>query len=349
MARVVLVTGVSRDLGSRFARLLAADPDIDRVLGVDVVPPRHDLGRAEFVRVDLRSPVVSRVLAREEVDTVAHLNVIAAPQHAGGRATMKEINVIGTMQLLAACQRLPSVRKVVVKSSTTVYGASPDDPAMFTEDMEPRSLPRSGFAKDAVEVEGYVRGFARRRPDVVVTMLRFANVIGPRVRTPITRYFTLPVVPTVLGFDPRLQFTHEDDLLEALRLATVSDASGTFNVAGDRVLMLSQAIRRMGRPVAPVPAFAVATFGQAFRAARLADFTPEQLSYLTYGRGVDTTRMRDELGFKPTYTTPAAFDTFAAAHEQGLLGADRVRRAEQGLAEFLGVQEGSEGVRQRHG
>ncbi|HZC25424.1 MAG TPA: NAD-dependent epimerase/dehydratase family protein [Actinopolymorphaceae bacterium] len=349
MARVVLVTGVSRDLGSRFARLLAADPEIDRVLGVDVVPPRHDLGAAEFVRVDLRSPVVSRVLAREEVDTVAHLNVIAAPQHAGGRATMKEINVIGTMQLLAACQRLPSVRKVVVKSSTTVYGASPDDPAMFTEEMEPRSLPRSGFAKDAVEVEGYVRGFARRRPDVVVTMLRFANVMGPRVRTPITRYFTLPVVPTVLGFDPRLQFVHEDDLMEALRLATVSDVPGTFNVAGDRILMLSQAIRRMGRPAAPVPAFAVATFGQAFRAARLADFTPEQLSFLTYGRGIDTSRMRDELGFKPVYSTPAAFDTFAAAHEQGLMSAARVRAAELGVADFLSVQDAAEGVRQRHG
>ncbi len=349
MARVVLVTGVSRDLGSRFARLLASDPDIDRVLGVDVVPPRHDLGGAEFVRVDLRSPVVSRVLAREEVDTVAHLNVIAAPQHAGGRATMKEINVIGTMQLLAACQRLPSVRKVVVKSSTTVYGAGPDDPAMFTEEMEPRNLPRSGFAKDAVEVEGYVRGFARRRPDVVVTTLRFANVMGPRVRTPITRYFTLPVVPTVLGFDARLQFTHEDDLLEALRLATVADTPGTFNVAGDRVLMLSQAIRRMGRPAAPVPAFAVATFGQAFRTARLADFTPEQLSYLTYGRGVDTTRMREELGFKPTYSTPAAFDTFAAAHAQGVLSAERIRTAEHAVADFLEVTPGAEGVRQRHG
>lgn len=348
MARVVLVTGVSRDIGSRFTRLLAADPAVDRVLGADVVPPRDDLGGAEFVRVDLRSPVVSRVLAREEVDTVAHLNVIAAPQHAGGRATMKEINVIGTMQLLAACQRLPSVRKVVVKSSTAVYGASPDDPAMFTEDMEPRRA-RSGFAKDAVEVEGYVRGFARRRPDVIVTTLRFANVIGPRVRTPITRYFTLPVIPTVLGFDARLQFTHEDDLLEALRLATVSDRPGTFNVAGSGILMLSQAIRRMGRPSLPVPGFAAATFGQAFRAFRLADFTPEQLDYLTYGRGVDTTRMREELGFKPSYTTPEAFETFAAAHEPGILAADRIRSAEHRVADFFGVRKEPDGVRQRHG
>ncbi|GAA2758711.1 NAD-dependent epimerase/dehydratase family protein [Actinopolymorpha rutila] len=352
MARVVLVTGVSRDLGSRFARRLAGDPGVDRVLAVDVVPPRHDLGDAEFVRVDLRSPVVSRVLARESIDTVVHLNVIATPQHAGGRATMKEINVIGTMQLLAACQRLPSVSKVVVKSSTAVYGASPADPAMFTEDMEPRALPQSGFAKDAVEVESYVRGFARRRPDVAVTTLRFANVIGQRVRTPMTRYFTLPVVPTVLGFDARLQFVHEDDLLEALRLATVSQVPGTFNVAGDGMLMLSQAIRRMGRPTAPVPAFAVATFGQMFRAARLADFTPEQLSYLTYGRGVDTTRMRDDLGFKPSHTTAEAFESFAAVHEQGLLSSDRVAAAEEEAAAFLGirdVRDEAEGVRQGHG
>lgn len=349
MADVVLLTGVSRYLGGRVARALSTSGAVRHVIGVDVVPPTHDIGDAEFVRADIRNPVISKIIASESVDTVVHMNVIATPTFVGGRASQKEINVIGTMQLLAACQRLPSVRKLVVKSSTTVYGASPNDPAMFTEDMEPRALPRSGFAKDAVEVEGYVRGFARRRPDVVVTMLRFANVIGPRVRTPITRYFTLPVVPTVLGFDARLQFTHEDDLLEALRLATVQDVPGTFNVAGDRILMLSQAIRRMGRPSVPIPAFAVSTFGQAFRATRLADFTPEQLSFLTYGRGVDTTRMREELGFKPTYTTPEAFNTFAAAHEPGMMSADRVRRAERYVADFFGVNEPSNGVPERHG
>ena len=110
--------------------------------------------------------------------------VLATPLDAGGRATMKEINVIGTMQLLAACQKAPSVRKLVVKSSTAVYGSSPQDPAMFTEDLEPNALARSGYAKDSVEVEGYVRGFARRRPDVAVTTLRFANFVGPKVRHP---------------------------------------------------------------------------------------------------------------------------------------------------------------------
>ena len=103
MADVVLVTGVSRYLGGRFARELARGGRI-RVIGVDVVPPPHDLGGAEFVRADIRNPVISKVLERAGVDTVVHLNVIATPTSAGGRVSMKEINVIGTMQLLAACQ-----------------------------------------------------------------------------------------------------------------------------------------------------------------------------------------------------------------------------------------------------
>src|SRR5688572_30759120 len=171
MGRVVLVTGISRDIGRRFARAATGDPSIDRVIGVDVVPPRGDIGDVSFVRADIRNPVIAKIIAKEDVDTVVHMSVIATPAGVGGRTSMKELNVIGTMQLLAACQKAPSVKTLVVKSTTTVYGASSRDPAMFTENMSPKQLPKSGYSKDAFEVEGYVRGFARRRPDVRVTML----------------------------------------------------------------------------------------------------------------------------------------------------------------------------------
>src|SRR6478735_10431544 len=196
--------------------MLTSQPGITRVIGVDVIPPPHDIGGAEFVRADIRNPMIGKIITQADVDTVVHMNVIATPLSAGGRVSQKEINVIGTMQLLAACQKAPGIRRLVVKSSAAVYGSSPRDPAMFTEDMGPKALPRAGFGKDSVEVEGYVRGFARRRPDVGITMLRCANLIGPRIETTLTRYLSLPVVPTVLGFDPRLQFCHEEDALAAL-------------------------------------------------------------------------------------------------------------------------------------
>jgi UDP-glucose 4-epimerase len=285
---------------------------VARVVGVDAVPPRGDIGDVSFVRADIRNPVIAKVIVKEDVDTVVHMSVISTPGSAGGRNTMKELNVIGTMQLLAACQKAPRLERLVVKSTTTVYGASSRDPAMFTEEMEPRRAPRAGYAKDVAEVESYVRGFARRRPDVAVTLLRAANVIGPHVTSPLTSYFRLPVIPTVLGHDPRLQFLHEQDLLDVLRHATVSDVAGTFNVAGDGILMLSQAVRRLQRPTVPLPPFAVGGVGSALRSARLADFSPEQLGLLTYGRGVDTTRMRALLGFEPAYTTAEAFADFGS-------------------------------------
>lgn len=340
MGRVVLVTGVSGDLGGRFARLLTAEADVERVIGVDVVPPRGDMGEVRFVRADIRNPVIAKVIAGEDVDTVVHMSVIATPGSAGGRTSMKELNVIGTMQLLAACQKAPSLRRLVVRSSTAVYGSSPRDPAMFTEDMAPKRMPRSGFAKDVAEVEGYVRGFARRRPDIEVTMLRAANTVGPRITSPMTQYFRLPVVPTVLGFDARLQLLHEEDLLAALRHATIEGVHGTFNVAGDGILMLSQALRRLGRPSVPLPSFAASQVGSFVRQSRVADFSPEQIAYLTYGRGVDTRRMREVLGFEPRFTTATAFDDFRRAVQPGPLAADRVDVWEDLVTQLLGAGRG---------
>jgi UDP-glucose 4-epimerase len=318
------------------ARILTAQEGVDRVIGVDVVPPRGDIGGAEFVRADIRNPIISKVIRAASVDTVVHMGVIATPVQAGGRMSMKEINVIGTMQLLAACQKAPTVEKLVVKSTTAVYGSGPKDPAMFTEEMQPKHPPSSGWSKDSVEVEGYVRGFARRRPDVLVTTLRLANFFGPTVDTPMTTYFSLPVIPTVLGYDARLQFVHEDDGLAALRRACVEDIPGTFNIAGDGVLLLSQAARRAGRPIVPIPYAMAGLTGAVVRRAGVADFSPEQVRFLTYGRGVDTSRMREVFGFSPAHSTAETFDEFVRSrHTPRLIPPEKVEAAERQLSSLL--------------
>jgi UDP-glucose 4-epimerase len=331
MARVVLVTGVSRDLGARFARTLAGAADVE-VIGVDVTPPAHDLGRVGFVRADIRNPVISKVITSREVDTVVHMAMVATPASAGGRSTMKEINVIGTMQLLAACQRADSVAKLVVQSSVSVYGASPRDPAKFTEDMSPRVQPRTGFGKDSVEIESYVRGLARRRPDVAVTTLRLASLMGADVDSHITRYLSLPVVPRVLGFDARLQFLHPTDAVAALLRVTREEVPGTYNVAADDIVTLTQAIRMLGRPTIGVPQTLAPLLAGTFRQARLADFSADQIDALTYGRGMDTSRFTRATGFRPGYSSRAALAEFAAASQPGPLSAARLEPVLDALA-----------------
>ncbi|KAA9164874.1 NAD-dependent epimerase/dehydratase family protein [Amycolatopsis acidicola] len=313
-SNVVLVTGVGGELGGRLLVRLGNTPEFERVIGVDTRPPGKQilrrLGRAEFVRADIRNPLIARVLADARVDTVVHAATTCHPAGPARRGTLKEVNVIGTMRLLAACQRSAWVRKLVVKSTAAVYGAGPRSPAVFTEDSELIPASTSGYAKDAVEMEGYVRGLARRRPDITVTTLRSANLIGPDVDTVLSRYFALPVVPTVFGYDARIQLLHSADALAVLEKATLEDHPGVFNVGSDGVLTLSQAIRRAGRVELPVPRSVIPSVAKMLRGARVVDFSPDQVRLLNYGRVVDTSRLKQEFGYRPRWTTAAAFDDY---------------------------------------
>ena len=135
------------------------------------------------------------------------------------------------------------------KSSAHYYGAEQDDPGFFTESMGRPHPPRTRIERDIVEAEATVADFAEKNPDVGVAILRFANVLGPTVRTAHARLFSLPVVPMILGFDPRYQFVHEDDVVHALEHVVRDDVRGIYNVAADGVL----ALQRGGRPARARP------------------------------------------------------------------------------------------------
>jgi nucleoside-diphosphate-sugar epimerase/1-acyl-sn-glycerol-3-phosphate acyltransferase len=327
-SRCILVTGAARSTGQRLIAALAASPRVARVIAVDDFPLPDELpDKVEPIQASLDSPALIKALQTEGVDTLVHLGVSAEPEAMGGRAVMKERNVLGTMQLLAAAYHAPDLRRLVLKSTTAVYGSTPADPALWTESM-PHEAPRSGFGKDAIQVEDYVRSFDRRRRDVTVTILRLANQVGPTVTNPLTRYFELPACPTVLGFDPRLQFLHEADTERVLERAVLGSAvRGTFNVAGDGVVLLSQAIRIAGRPPLPIPEPLVSVVAELLR--RTLDFSPEQVRYLQFGRVADTTAARERLGFTPQWSSLDSFRDFAARRLGAVNGAGR------GELEFL--------------
>jgi nucleoside-diphosphate-sugar epimerase/1-acyl-sn-glycerol-3-phosphate acyltransferase len=335
--RCILVTGAWRSTGRRLIATLTADERVARVIAVDTDPPPEPLpAKVEALRADLGSPALIRTLESAAVDTLVHLGVGAEPRAMGGRARMKERNVVGTMQLLAAAYHAPDLRRLVLKSTTAVYGAAPGDPGLWTESMG-HGTPGSGFGKDSIEIEDYVRSFDRRRPDVTVTILRLANQVGPTVSNPLTRYFELPVCPTVLGFDPRLQFLHESDAERVLERAVLGPTvRGTFNVAGDGVVLLSQAIRIAGKPQAPIPEPLVPVAAEALH--RIIDFSPEQARFLQYGRVADTTAARERLGFTPKWSSQEAFRDFAGSRLAPVVSDEQVERIErqvQDTGDFL--------------
>lgn len=311
MATTILVTGVSSYLGAGVARDLAARDDVGRVIGVDVRAPRHPLGRAEFLRTDVRNPILGRTLRQAEVDTVVHFGAAPVAGSASARASAREASVIGTMQLVGACQAQPGLRHMVLASTGSVYGASATTPAVVTEDHPVNASARAGHVRDAIEVETYVRALERRRPDVGVSVLRLAHVFGTRARSAMTNYLRSPVVPVPFGYDGRIQGLHEDDAVGAIVTAAVTGPVDVVNVAADGVLTLRQAIRIGRRPSVPVLTTTGRALGTLSRWVGRSRLDADHIDYVMYGRCLDTTRMREVLRYEPAYTTRAAYEWFA--------------------------------------
>ncbi|GHJ46268.1 hypothetical protein Cs7R123_36100 [Catellatospora sp. TT07R-123] len=334
--RVVIVTGISRFLGATVAARIAATPGVSRVIGVDRADPPSEL------RPLLRGVRVHRIdlsdgageLVELGAEALVHLAVMSSPDGRGGRAAMKDQNVIGTMHLLAACQQMPSLRRLVLRSSTAAYGASFRDPAVFTEDTEPRAVPRGGYARDILDIEGYVRGFRRRNPRVTTTVLRFAPFVGPRADTGLLQLLAQPVVPTVLGRDPRLQFIHADDALEILCRSVLEDHQGVFNVAGPGTITLSQAIRRLGRVALPVPEGTLQS-ATVYAGGVGGLSSLDQVDLFVHGRVVDTARLTAQYGFTPRSTADAFDDFVRAQHGGAVLTPDRMAQTEQRILDMI--------------
>jgi UDP-glucose 4-epimerase len=298
----VLVTGLSTYWGGRLTQALEGFEQIETIIGVDSREPTLELERAEFVKVSNQHSLIQRIVRAAEIDTVIDTRMVVNSLGASPRDA-HENNVIGTMNILAACTGSDSpVRKFIFKSSTQYYGAEQDDPAFFTERMSRPHPPATPIERDIVEAEQAVAEFAAKRPDVTVTVLRCANVLGPDVETAFTRMLGLPLVPMVFGFDPRLQFVHEDDVVHALEHAAINALPGTFNVAADGVLALSEAISLVGRRPLPVlPPLGAGIVVGPLR--RLGLRVPTEITnLLRFGRGVDN-RLFKATGFAYGYTS----------------------------------------------
>lgn len=332
----ILVTGVGTFWGGRTAQIIEQDPSVEIVVGLDTRAPTVPLERTEVVRADSSYSILSRLVRATEVDTILHTHLEVDSTTIGSRA-LHETNVIGTLNLLAAAGAPgSSVRKLVLKSSTLVYGSSARDPYFFAEDAHRSRPARTRVERSLLEADGYVSDFAEDHPGVVVTRLRFSNVLGPDLETPLSKALRLPVVPEILGFDPRLQFTHQDDVLGALCFTARHDVPGVFNVAGEGTLPWSDVCRIVGRHRVPVTPVGTGVAAGLLRRLGIVDLPLEVLSLLRFGRGVDNRRFQ-AAGYRYRFTSAGTVEDFARSLRLRSAVGDRspAYRYDPGVEEFF--------------
>lgn len=302
MTSVVLVTGVSSPLAARVAEALSQQPGVRRVVGADSSPPPSATAGIEYAHVGLHDESLGQIVADSGAELVLHLGLDTAS------GPNREDNLLGTMRVLAAAQCSSTVRRVVVRSSATLD------------------------ADDAAEVERYTRGVQRRCPELSVAVLRFANLIGPSVDTPFTRYLGSRVVPTVLGSDPHVQFLHEDDGAEVMVRMALSEQTGFFDVAGQDTVPLSHCLRRVGGQRLPVPARGLRVLRGVAKHGRI-DYATASTSRAVRA-GLNASRMETgplarALNWAPSYTSVEAFESFAGSrgesHDHGRVRSSGLR------------------------
>lgn len=310
--RRVVITGISDHWGTELARALERDPAIEYIAGIDSQPPAAHLERTEFIEADVRSPLLARLLPATEADAIVHCGILWYPAAGKPARALHDINVIGTLQLLAACERTETLERFVVRGSGAIYGCEGAAPLLFKEDMA-RTLPlRTRFQRDIGELENYFQNFARRHAHVTCCMLRYQPEIGPELQTPLARYLSLPLVPVQMGFDPRLQLLHSEDATESLLAAVRSPVRGPVNVAPSGAISLSRILRLCGRPAVPIPPpVDAAVLSRLGRRIGTGEVYNDALRLLRYGRGLDNRRLRDEVGFEPRFDAVAAVRDFA--------------------------------------
>ncbi len=303
----VLVTGAGSWVGGQCVQALQYRAD---VIAVDEVRPRLDFD-AEFHRYSLDSLEFAHFLLKIDPTIVLHLQTLDRTAELG-RARAREGAVLGAQALFGAIGRSKRVRHVVVKSDTAIYSTGPRHASVLSEATRITGS-ATRYERNLREIEQFVTELDREFPDKTFTVLRLASIIGPTIANPLSAYLTRPVVPTSLGYDPRLQLLAENDAVTAMLTAASSEVPGIFNIAGAGSIYLHRGLR-LGRKLAqPLPPGKLRRVRKTLGVA--GEPLPDHLAeLLKYGRYCETDRMRDVLGFTPARTTrEAMLDLFAGA------------------------------------
>jgi UDP-glucose 4-epimerase len=297
----VLITGIAGGQGRLIARRLGGTFALS---GVDRVPWEDHPPEIPVHILDLRKRKMEDIFRTERPDAVVHHAFI---RHFRAEPRVRhEVNVLGTKRLLEYCVTY-GVKRVVVLSSSYVYGALPDNP-YYVDEEYPLNVSRTyPEVRDLAEVDTLCSAFLWRHPEVATTIFRPVATLGPSVSSTMARYLRQGYVPMIMGFDPMTQFIHEDDVAEAVAVALEKGTHGVYNVVGPGAVPLSVAVRETGGTALPIPEpLARLVFGRLFQLG-LYHTPPGAIDFVKYPCTLDGRRFRAATGFRPRFSLEDIF------------------------------------------
>jgi len=311
--RSIAITGLATFVGRRLTeRLRETRPEIDLV-GIDRHRPYSLDPKVRFHDVDLTDPTadsrLAEVFEKEGIEAVVHAAFRRAPSP--DLETDHELETIGSLHVLNACAAT-RVGRLVLASSTMLYGPWPDNPNFLTESHPLRGHPDAHCINNRVEVEQLVARWSQRHPETEVSVLRPCWIMGPHHDDVVVRYFEPSLIPTLLGYDPLLQFVHEEDCLRAFERAVLESHPGTYNLTGRGVLPLSTLLRTAGKRSLPVPSPILYRLGAVPSQAQTGDPPQAFYDYLRYLWTAAGERGWEAFG-EPVYSTREAWASFVSS------------------------------------
>ncbi len=299
--------------GMTLLKWLEEDPRFSKVIFLNYKKPQLKLKKTKFYKIDLTETLadlqLSKIFKKEKIHTVVHTAMPITPPRNVSRA--HELLSVGSMYVTNAAASA-KVKKLILTSTTDVYGAFPNNPNYLTEEHPARAAQRSRFLADKIDAEKYFLRFGKN-PGCTATIIRSATILGPTINSYKTRYFSLPFVHTILGYDPLVQFTHEEDLMQSYRLVIENNHPGIFNIASSGVLPLSKAIQMMGKINVPLLLLGLKTLVQTLWYLNISPAPSSHIDYLKYLCVAAIDKAQKQMGFQPKYSCIDALMDFVGA------------------------------------
>ncbi|MBI4187144.1 MAG: NAD-dependent epimerase/dehydratase family protein [Chloroflexi bacterium] len=306
----VAITGVSGYIGGRLLSRLAKIESVKGIVGLDVKPPAEKPAKLKFYCRDILRPF-GDIFVDNQVDTAVHLVFVMKPTHHHSHA--RRVDIGGMVSFLQACEQA-RVKHILYLSSHTVYGAYPRKVEPLTEGSPLRPLPGFQYSLHKAEAEHLLKDFAARHGDVRLAILRSCPVIGPNAADSVAAVMFQPVMLRLAGYDPLMQFVHEDDLIELMAILLHRQQGGIFNVAGEGEVRYSDVIALAGRKAITLPGWLLRPLmGLSWTLRLQKESPPSGLEFIKYPPLVSTEKLKREVGFQFRHSSREAVASFLSA------------------------------------